>query len=324
MGVLKVKTEYGFEAVGRGSGGGLTANERSTLIAIVNAIGAFRDTNGQELVEAFNTAWGNSGEGGGGTDEPDTPDNPVTTYTVTNNLTNVTNSNAQTEVTEGFYSATLTVADGYTMHSVVITMGGVDITADVYGDGGILITEVTGDIVITAVAGSALAYALPEPLTFAGDGNAVYDTGYAMYPDGDKDISVCVDFSCSDAATSNTDVITSGVGYGFKLWHGGDRTFRVSASAGDAGTAIGVPFENARLVWRKEKGEAWHYAYALKDGAVAEYTGKGYGYFPEASETTVKIGATVTNFKATIHDFRVYDQFLSNAQIEAYLNGGDI
>ena len=85
-------------------------------------------------------------------------------YTVTNNLTNVTNSNAQTEVTDGFYSATLTVADGYSMQSVVITMGGVDVTDSVYGDGSILITAVTGDIVITAVAGVALAYALPEPL----------------------------------------------------------------------------------------------------------------------------------------------------------------
>ena len=74
-------------------------------------------------------------------------------YTVTNNLTNVTNSNAQTEVTDGFYSATLTVSDGYSMQSVVITMGGVDITSGVYTeDGTILITEVTGDIVITATA----------------------------------------------------------------------------------------------------------------------------------------------------------------------------
>ena len=81
------------------------------------------------------------------------------TYTVTNNLTNVTNSNTQTELTEGFYSATLNVVDGYSLESVVITMGGVDITESVYTaeTGSILITEVTGDIVITATA-AALAY----------------------------------------------------------------------------------------------------------------------------------------------------------------------
>ena len=245
-------------------------------------------------------------------------------YTVTNNLTNVTNSNAQTEVTDGFYSATLTVADGYSMQSVVITMGGVDVTDSVYGDGNILITAVTGDIVITAVAGVALAYALPEPLTFAGTGNAAYDTGYAMYPDGDKDVSICVDFSAEGSATSNTNIINSGVTYGYILWHNGARQFRVSACQGDAVTDIVVPFENARLVWTKAKRAKAHYAYAIKNDAVTEYTGNGYNYMPAASTVTTQIGTTVTTFKGTIHDFRVYDQVLSAGQIEAYLRGGTI
>ena len=245
-------------------------------------------------------------------------------YTVTNNLTNVTNSNAQTEVTDGFYSATLTVADGYSMQSVVITMGGVDVTDSVYGDGSILITAVTGDIVITAVAGVALAYALPEPLTFAGTGNAAYDTGYAMYPDGDKDVSICVDFSAEGSATSNTNIINSGVTYGYILWHNGAQQFRVSACQGDAVTDIVVPFENARLVWTKAKGGKVHYAYALKNDAVTEYTGNGYNYMPAASTATMKIGTTETSFKGTVHDFRVYDQVLSAGQIEAYLRGGTV
>lgn len=38
-------------------GGGLSSTERSTLIAVVNAIGAFNVTNGQELIDAFNDAW---------------------------------------------------------------------------------------------------------------------------------------------------------------------------------------------------------------------------------------------------------------------------
>ena len=74
-------------------------------------------------------------------------------YTVTNNLTNVTTSNAATSVEAGgSYNATLTVDDGCELASLTITMGGVDITDDVYGDGYILITDVTGDIVITAAA----------------------------------------------------------------------------------------------------------------------------------------------------------------------------
>lgn len=41
-----------------GSGGsGMSSTERSTLIAVVNAIGAFNVANGQELIDAFNDAW---------------------------------------------------------------------------------------------------------------------------------------------------------------------------------------------------------------------------------------------------------------------------
>ena len=82
----------------------------------------------------------------------------VTAYTVTNDLTDVTSNNSATKVTEGdFYSATLSAEDGYNI-AVTITMGGEDITADVYTeDGTILITEVTGDIVITATAELASA-----------------------------------------------------------------------------------------------------------------------------------------------------------------------
>lgn len=47
----------------------LTSDERSSLIAIVNAIGTFSVPNGQELMDAFNTAWGNSGDSGGDTTE---------------------------------------------------------------------------------------------------------------------------------------------------------------------------------------------------------------------------------------------------------------
>lgn len=38
-------------------GSGLSSSERSTLIAVVNAIGTFNVTNGKELIDAFNDAW---------------------------------------------------------------------------------------------------------------------------------------------------------------------------------------------------------------------------------------------------------------------------
>ena len=74
-------------------------------------------------------------------------------YSITNNLAHVTSSNSVTSIEEGnTYSATLTAVSGYEMSSVVVTMGGTDITATAYADGVVSIAEVTGDIVITATA----------------------------------------------------------------------------------------------------------------------------------------------------------------------------
>lgn len=74
-------------------------------------------------------------------------------FTVSLNLTNVTASCALVNVREGDpYENTLSTQRGYTIDSVVVTMGGVDVTDTVYSDGVIAIEAVTGDIVITATA----------------------------------------------------------------------------------------------------------------------------------------------------------------------------
>ena len=74
-------------------------------------------------------------------------------YSITNNLTNCTNGNRTIKVLEGDdYSATISANSGYTLSSVVVTMGGTDITSSAVSGGNINIAEVTGDIVITAVA----------------------------------------------------------------------------------------------------------------------------------------------------------------------------
>ena len=72
---------------------------------------------------------------------------------VTNQLTNVTTDSAVTNVFEGeSYTANLTPDDGYEITSVMVTMGGVDITSDAYLNGVVFIENATGDIVITAIA----------------------------------------------------------------------------------------------------------------------------------------------------------------------------
>lgn len=201
----------------------LTSAERSTLIAVVNAIGAFNVNNGQELIDNFNTAWGNVAEDIPATGitlsvaslsfttgtsqtliatvEPlnstDTviwsSSNPavaivsngvvtpvsngsctitakagsysaicevnvaveseIVTYTITNNLTNVSTDNPVTTITENSgYTANLTADTDYSIDAVTVTMGGVDVTSDVYTNGNIVISAVTGNVVITASA----------------------------------------------------------------------------------------------------------------------------------------------------------------------------
>lgn len=74
-------------------------------------------------------------------------------YSITNTLTHVSNSNGLTELIRGgAYSATLTADAGYTISSVTVTMGGVDVTSDVYDTGVITIDAIDGDVVITATA----------------------------------------------------------------------------------------------------------------------------------------------------------------------------
>lgn len=75
--------------------------------------------------------------------------------TITKNLTGCTVSNSLSKVEYGdSYTATITADDGKGLTSVVIKMGGVDITSTAYtaGSGAINIAKVTGAVTITAVA----------------------------------------------------------------------------------------------------------------------------------------------------------------------------
>lgn len=79
----------------------------------------------------------------------------ASSVTVTNNLTNATTNNAATSVEyNSSYSATITANENYTLTgaTVVVTMGGTDITSSVYVDGVINIANVTGNVVIAVVA----------------------------------------------------------------------------------------------------------------------------------------------------------------------------
>lgn len=74
-------------------------------------------------------------------------------YTVTNTLTQCTTNNSATQAVQGgSYSATITAKSGYELKSIVVKMGGTDISSTAVSGGKITISNVTGNIVITAVA----------------------------------------------------------------------------------------------------------------------------------------------------------------------------
>lgn len=186
------------------------------------------------------------------------------TYTVTNNLTGVTNSNSQTEVTDGFYSATLTVEDGFMLNSVVITMGGVDVTDSVYTaeTGSILITEVTGDIVITAVAS--------EP-QYVGMRSHLYHDALDLYSSADNTTKLQTKYYISGGAVSLCRTETD-VNVIIRLTNNTDSDISDSSYAGCAVEYISksnyVPAYNAVLGTSAtvRAGQTVEYTYTLKAG----------------------------------------------------------
>lgn len=93
--------------------------------------------------------------------------------TITKNLTGCTISNAASQVDYGeAYTATLTPESGKTMDSIVVTMGGVDITSTAVSGGVINIAKVTGAITITAAASTpSVTYTVTRNLTNCASSN---------------------------------------------------------------------------------------------------------------------------------------------------------
>ena len=95
--------------------------------------------------------------------------------TITKNLTGCTISNNASQVDYGeAYTATIAAESGKTITSVVVKMGGVDITSTAYtaGSGAINISKVTGAVTITAVASvPSVTYTITLNLTNCASSN---------------------------------------------------------------------------------------------------------------------------------------------------------
>lgn len=97
--------------------------------------------------------------------------------TITKNLTGCTISNAASQVDYGeAYTATIAAESGKAITSVVVKMGGVDITATAYsaGSGAINIAKVTGSVTITAAASApSVTYTITRNLTNCASSNTM-------------------------------------------------------------------------------------------------------------------------------------------------------
>lgn len=93
---------------------------------------------------------------------------------VTRTLTGCTLSNSAAQIEYGdSYTATITPESGKTLDSIVVTMGGADITSTAVSGGAISIPKVTGAVTITAAASvPSVAYSVVLNLTNAASSNA--------------------------------------------------------------------------------------------------------------------------------------------------------
>ena len=176
-----IDKDYELTTFYSGSGSDATARRRNEpdwkgLINAINAVSGdtFRDkcvrfavgTCGMSLadINAYRAAMTNG-----------TPETLHWYQTITKNLTGCTISNAASQVDYGeAYTATIAAESGKTITSVVVKMGGVDITATAYtaSSGAINISKVTGAVTITAAASApSVTYNITRNLTNCASSN---------------------------------------------------------------------------------------------------------------------------------------------------------
>lgn len=176
-----IDKDYELTTFYSGSGSDATARRRNEsdwkgLINAINAVSGdtFRDkcvrfavgTCGMSMtdINAFRAAMISG-----------TPETLHWYQTITKNLTGCTISNAASQVDYGeAYTATIAAESGKTITSVVVKMGGTDITATAYsaGSGAINIAKVTGAVTITAAASvPSVTYNITRNLTNCASSN---------------------------------------------------------------------------------------------------------------------------------------------------------
>lgn len=131
------------------------------------------------------------GTSGGGSTDGGSTTPTVNKYVILNNLTNISTSNNATSIEENKpYSAKLTAYSGYTINSITVTMGGVNITSTSVANNTINISKVTGNVIITASATLTTTTTVPNPVFELNASN--FTSGASKWVDlvGDKSATI--------------------------------------------------------------------------------------------------------------------------------------
>ena len=183
----------------------LTSDVKTALMTLLNNV-AFKNTSGPTYLQNLYAAL------------------YYRYWAVTNTLTNCTTSNASEQVVKSqSYTATITPSAGYTLTgaTVLITMGGVNVTANVYNNGVISIPSVTGVLVISATAVEKTVSSIDAVFT---QGSAViYDIDSldtlkqylvvtATYTDNTTEVIPSTDYTLSGSLATATSTITASFG----------------------------------------------------------------------------------------------------------------
>lgn len=164
----------------------------------------------------------------------------VLSYTVTLTGSGATLTPTSSVSPGGSYSGTLTANTGYTIDSVVVTMGGVDITSTAYSDGSISIASVTGDIVVTVstsvyIDPTGLVYSLQSPLTF--DGQTYVDTEYKY--SGSGSLSIFVEAENPQDMSTTQNLFGQKTGNTARMcWSATNRTISPSLNSGSLQSGV--------------------------------------------------------------------------------------
>lgn len=174
-------------------------------------------------------------------------------YTITYSLTNATSSTTDTTVYEGHaYLTKVTANTGYQTSSVTITMGGADITSSAYRPSGlfgnVVISEVTGNVVITWVA-TAAVYSVTYDLTDVTSSSSVTSVSY-----GDSYTTTLT----AATALSGVSVTMGGVDVTSTYYNSSTQTITIASVTG----AIVITAAAASLISStslNDGGTSWHF-----------------------------------------------------------------